>query len=52
MHATHDLLQPFEPGESLVYVRWFRTKSGKVIHASAYGKKCFVFRKKAKKSDS
>ena len=52
MQAQHDLLHPYEPDGELVFVRWFRDKSGKIIHASAYGKKCFVFRRKAKKTDN
>jgi hypothetical protein len=48
MQTQQDLLLPFEPDGELVYVKWFRSKSGKIIHASAYGKKCFVFRRKTK----
>ncbi len=49
MQTQQNLLRPFEPDDGLVFVKWFRSKSGKIIHASAYGKKCFVFRRKAKK---
>lgn len=39
MQTQQNLLRPFEPDDGLVFVKWFRSKSGKIIHASAYGKK-------------
>lgn len=43
-HANYD--------GDVVFVRWFRDKSGKIIHASSYGKKCFVFPVNRKASSS
>lgn len=51
MQPAEELMRPFEDSSDLVFVRWFRTKSGKIIHAAAYGKKCFVFHKKKKKDN-
>ncbi len=49
MQPQQDLLSPLEPDDELVFVKWFKSKSGKIIHAAAYGKKCFVFQRTPKK---